>query len=135
MALDFTQNLRKHFELFRVLIRVMSVPDFICFKRRKSLSEILALMLLILSASALARAHPPSADVVKMFPLDLRGFHTDPLSMRPLVTLAKEGLLQADYFASDINQSSASPFLGGGAEYLTENNNSVVGEMFRLRYD
>jgi len=122
-------------ELFRVLIKVMGVPDFIYFKRRKSLSKILALMLLILSASALAQAHPPSADVVKMFPLDLRGFHTDPLSMRPLVTLAKEGLLQADYFASDANQTNASPLLGAAAEYLTENGNRLLVEIVRLRSD
>ena len=112
----------------------MGVPDFICLKRRKSLSRILVLMLLILSASALARAHPPSAEVVKMFPLDLRGFHTDPLSMRPLVTLAKEGLLQADYFASDANQTN-SPFLGAEAKYLTENGSRLLVEIVRLRSD
>jgi hypothetical protein len=69
-----------------------------------------------------------------MFPSDLGGFH-QLLSMRPLVTLSKQGILQPEYFAPKTDQNDSSPFLGAEAEYLSAGGEKLLVEMVRLRDD
>lgn len=90
--------------------------------------------LLILSGATKARSEPPSAEVIAMFPSDLGGFHQLP-SMRPLIELAKEGILRPDYFAPNADPKSASPFLGAEAEYLSANGDKLLVEIVRLQGD
>jgi hypothetical protein len=98
------------------------------------LGKVLALTSLILSVSLIALAHPPSPKVVEMFPLDLGGFH-QLLSMRPPLTLAKQGILQPDYFSTNADPNHASPFLGAEAEYLSANGDKLLVEILRAQSD
>ena len=91
-------------------------------------------ILLALSSPMTTRAEPPSPKVVAMFPLDLGGFHQLP-TMRALVTLSKEGILQTDYFASSSDPNNALPFLGAEAEYLSADGDKFLVEIVRLRDD
>ncbi len=90
--------------------------------------------LLILSGAITARSEPPSAKVVAMFPSDLEGFH-QLTSIRPLVELAKQGILRPEYFAPNADPNSASPFLGAEAEYLSANGDKLLVEIVRLQGD
>jgi hypothetical protein len=90
--------------------------------------------LLILSGATKTLSEPYSAEVVAMFPPDLGGFH-QLLSMRPLVTLAKQGILQPEYFAPNTEQNNSSPFLGAEAEYSSADGERLLVEIVRLRDD
>ena len=103
-------------------------------KPTKTLYGFLLAILLVLSSPVVTRAEPPSPNVVAMFPSDLGGFH-QLLSMRPLVTLAKQGILQPEYFAPKTDQNSSSPFLGAEAEYLSADGDKFLVEIVRLRDD
>jgi hypothetical protein len=82
----------------------------------------------------MSRSVPYSAEVVAMFPSNLGGFH-QLLSMRPLATLAKEGILQPEYFAASSEADRASPFLGAESEYLGANGDKLLVEIVRARSD
>jgi len=113
----------------------MGVPHFMDFKRTVHVGRFLAATVMLLSALSSVRAHPPSAELTRMFPPELGGFLNKPLSMRPLVTLAKQVNLQPDYFAPNAGQDRPSPFLGGEAEYLSANGDKLLVEIVRLQSD
>ncbi|HSP61723.1 MAG TPA: DUF6599 family protein [Pyrinomonadaceae bacterium] len=69
-----------------------------------------------------------------MFPLDLGGFH-QLLSMRPSLTLAKQGILQPDYFSTNADPNHASPFLGAEADYLSADGDKFLVEIVRAQSD
>src|SRR5260370_19048781 len=90
--------------------------------------------LLILSGATMTRSLPYSAEVVAMFPSNLGGFH-QLLAIRPLVTFAKEGLLQPEYFRASSDANHASPFLGAESEYLGANGEKLQVEILRAQND
>jgi hypothetical protein len=116
-----------------VLSKDMRLPYLTNLAPSKSLYGFLLAILLVLSGPTATRAEPPSPKVVAMFPSDLGGFH-QLLSMRPLVTLAKQGILQPEYFAPNTDQNTL-PFLGAEAEYLSADGDKFLVEMVRLRDD
>src|SRR5260370_18184705 len=101
--------------------------------RTTGLLKSLVLTFLVLSAPV-ALAHPPSSKVVEMFPLDLGSFHQLE-SMRPLVTLAKQDLLEPEYFSASSDANHASPFLGAEAEYLSADGDKLLVEIVRSQTD
>jgi hypothetical protein len=103
-------------------------------KPTKTLYGLSLAILLVLSGPTATRAEPPSPKVVAMFPLDLGGFHQLP-TMRALVTLSREGVLQPEYFAPNTDQENSSPFLGAEAEYLSADGDKFLVEIVRLRDD
>ncbi len=82
----------------------------------------------------MSRSVPYAAEVVAMFPSNLGGFH-QLLSMRPLVALAKEGILQPEYFPTSSEANHASPFLGAESEYLGANGDKLLVEIVRAQSD
>ncbi len=100
----------------------------------KSLCGFLLAALLIFSGANITRSEPYSAKVVAMFPSDLGGFH-QLLSMRPLVSLAKQGILQPEYFAPNADLDNSSPFLGAEAEYSSADGEKLLVEIVRVRGD
>jgi hypothetical protein len=102
--------------------------------RTAGLLKSLALTFLILSASVASLAHPPSSKVVEMFPLNLGSFHQLE-SMRPLVTLAKQGILEPEYFSASSDADHASPFLGAEIEYLSADGDKLLVEIVRSPSD
>jgi hypothetical protein len=103
-------------------------------KPTKTLYRFSLATLLILLGATMTRSVPYSAEVVAMFPSDLGGFH-QLLSMRPLVTLAKEGILQPEYFPASSEANHASPFLGAESEYLGANGDKLQVEILRAQND
>ena len=82
----------------------------------------------------MSRSLPYSEEVVAMFPSNLGGFH-QLLSIRPLVTLAKEGILQPEYFPANPEANRASPFLGAESEYVGANGDKFLVEIVRAQSD
>ncbi len=104
-------------------------------KPTKTLYGFSLAVLLILSGATMTRSEPPSPKVVAMFPSDLGDFHQLPSSIRPLVTLAKEGILQPEYLAPNTDQNNSSPLLGAEAEYLSAAGDKLLVEIVRLQGD
>jgi hypothetical protein len=103
-------------------------------KPTKPLYQFSLATLLILWGATMSRSVPYSAEVVAMFPSNLGGFH-QLLSMRPLVTLAKEGILQPEYFPVSSDANHASPFLGAESEYTGANGDKLLVEIVRAQSD
>lgn len=101
--------------------------------RTTGLRKSLAQAFLVLSASVASLAHPPSSKVVEMFPLDLGTFHQLE-SMRPLVTLAKQGILEPEYFSVS-SDAKLSPFVGAETEYLSADGDKLLVEIVRSQSD
>jgi hypothetical protein len=80
----------------------------------------------------MTHSEAPSAKAVAMFPADLGSFHQLP-SLSPLVSLAKQGLLQPDYLAP--NADPGSPLLGAEAEYSSAEGDKFLVEIVRLQDD
>jgi hypothetical protein len=112
----------------------MSLSYFRDLSWTLSFGRVLALASLILAPSLASLAHPPSPKVVEMFPLDMGGFH-QLLSMRPSLTLAKQGILQPDYFPTNMDPNHASPFLGAEADYLSAVGDKLQVEILRAQND
>ena len=85
----------------------------------------LILVTLLLVKAAPALAEPPSPKLREMLPNEIGDFH-QLLTMRPLVTLSKEGVLEPAVFRVAPNQSE-SPFIGAEVDYL-----SSAGERLRV---
>src|SRR5712664_3814781 len=111
----------------------MSLPVIMRMRLGRALTFALAGVLFVLP-TIIARAHPPSPKVSEMFPLELGGYHQLP-SMRPLVTLSKEGPLDPNYFAPTSGAIDASPFLGGETEYLSARGDKFLVEIVRVPND
>jgi hypothetical protein len=65
-----------------------------------------------------------------MLPNDVGGFH-QLFSMRPLVTLAKEGILSRSSFRLETNQNK-SPFIGAEVEYVSPDGEKLTVELIRV---
>ena len=55
--------------------------------------------------------------------------------MRPSLTLAKQGILQPDYFSTNVDPNHASPFLGAEADYLSADGDKLQVEILRAQND
>jgi len=77
-------------------------------------------------------AEGPSVTLNEMLPTDMGRFR-QVLSMRPLVRLAKEGLLSPDTFRTRPD-SSSSPYVGGETEYLSSEGKFTV-ELLKFNED
>ena len=112
----------------------MGLSYFTSFSRTKSVRGFLLAAFLVLSGSSTTHAEPPSPEVIKMFPLDLGGFHQLP-SMRPLVSLASQGLLRPEYFDISRSGDKTSPLLGAETEYLSGEGEKLLVEIVKLKSD
>lgn len=113
----------------------MRLAYIINFARTMYICRFLTVTVTIFLALMSLGAHPPSSEVIKMFPSALGTFHNEPLSMRPLVTLAKQGILQSEYLAPNADPNNASPFLGAEAEYVSADGGKFLVEIVRLQGD
>lgn len=93
------------------------------------------LVMMLASFAGIVRAHPPSPEVLKLFPQELGSFRNEQLSVRPLVSLARQGIPQPDYFAPNINPASSSPFIGGEGEYLSASGDKLLVEILQTQSD
>ncbi len=89
------------------------------------------IVVLLLVFAPVAIADPPSAEISKLLPAKLGEFH-QLLSFRPLVTLAKEGLLTPSAFRPDATQEEPA-FVGGEVDYLSSGGEKLTIEVLRLR--
>jgi len=86
---------------------------------------------LLLVFAPVVIAEPPSPELFKLLPNDIGEFH-QLLSMRPLLTLAKEGLLTPATFRVASDQEK-SPFIGAEVDYLSSEGEKLTIEILRLR--
>ena len=78
-----------------------------------------------------ALAESPSAELSKMLPNKIGEFH-QLLSMRPLVILGREGLINPSTFRV-MGDQSKSPFIGGEVDYVSSGGEKLTIEILRLR--
>jgi hypothetical protein len=91
---------------------------------------LIALIAITLTASVLADA--PTAEVSKMFPVDLGGFRqTHPIE--PITRLAKDGL-QSEFFPT-ATETRAPTFVGGETEYVSSSGHEFLVELVRFQID
>jgi len=112
----------------------MSLSYFTNFARTKYVIRFLTLTVMGLLAVTSLGALPPSPEVIKMFPLDLGGFHQVE-SVRPLLTLAKDGVIQPEYLAPITDPGNPSPILAAEAEYLSAKGDKLLVEIVRAQND
>ncbi len=117
----------------RVLSKGMSLSYLQVFARTMYVSRFQTVAVMILSALAQVSAHPPSPEVIKMFPSDLGGFHKLE-SMKPLEILARQGVLQPEYLAPNANPNQPST-MGAQAEYLSADGDKLLVEILRAPND
>src|SRR5947207_998825 len=96
---------------------------------RISLPKIFSIFLLLVTVSLVAGAES-SPELHKMLPNDVGGFH-QLLSMRPLVTLANEGILSLSSFRLAPNENK-SPFIGAEVEYLAPDGEKLTVELIKV---
>ena len=89
-------------------------------------------LLLIAMALGVA-AEPPSAKLNEMLPNELGKFHRLPL-MRPLLDLAREGMLTPDTFRARTDPAT-SPYIGAETEYLSAEGEKLTIEILRFTGD
>jgi len=78
-------------------------------------------------------AEPPSPKLNEMLPNDLGKFHRLP-SMRPLLSLAREGILNPDSFRARTDPAM-SPYIGAEVEYLSAEGERLTIEILRFTGD
>jgi hypothetical protein len=105
------------------------MSNFEALALRISLPKIFSIFLLF-TVALVAVAEPPTPELYKMLPRDVGGFH-QLLSMRPLVTLAREGILSPSFFRLEPNQNR-SPFIGAEVEYLSPAGEKLTVEIIRV---
>ena len=116
----------------RVLSKAMSLFSFRVSRRRGA--YFCALSTLLISLAAVTRADPPSAELLKILPVDVGSFHrTD--SFKPLTNLAKDGVLRADYFPASSDPKAAPVFIGGEVEYASKSGDKILIEVVRFQTD
>ncbi|MDQ6653280.1 MAG: hypothetical protein M3Y84_11100 [Acidobacteriota bacterium] len=89
------------------------------------------IVLLLMACAPVATAEPPSAQLSKMLPNKIGEFHQVP-SMRPLVMLGKEGLINPSTFRV-MADPGKSPFVGGEVDYVSAGGEKLTIEILRLR--
>ena len=83
-----------------------------------------------MSCPPIALAEPPSAELSKMLPNKIGEFQ-QLLSMRPLVILGREGLIDPSTFRVMSDQAK-SPFIGGEVDYVSSGGEKLTIEILRL---
>ena len=78
-----------------------------------------------------ALAEPPSSELSKMLPNKIGEFH-QLLSMRPLVILGREGLINPSTFRI-MSDPGKSPFIGAEVDYVSSGGEKLTIEILRLR--
>jgi hypothetical protein len=86
---------------------------------------------LLLAFAPVVRAEPLSYEVFKLLPDKIGEFHQLP-SMRPLLTLAKEGILTPSAFRVPTNKGDAA-FIGGEVDYLSSGGEKLSIEILKLQ--
>ncbi len=115
-----------------VLSRGMILSYFTIFSRSKHAIRFLALTVMGLLVVTSLRANPPSPEVIKMFPMDLGGFHQLE-SVRPLLTLARDGVIQPE--SPNTDPAKPAPIVGAEAEYLSAAGDKLLVEIVRAQND
>jgi hypothetical protein len=77
-----------------------------------------------------AFGHPPSGKLTEMLPTDLGRFHQLP-SMRPLISLAREGVLKPEIFRVQPEPGDL-PYLGGEVDYLSPDGEKLTVEILKF---
>lgn len=98
--------------------------------RFSSITRLICSSALLLTVARLTFGHPPSSKLTEMLPTDLGHFH-QLLSMRPLLGLAREGLLKPETFRAT-GEPGASPFLGGEVDYLSPDGEKLTVEILKF---
>ncbi len=78
-------------------------------------------------------AEPPAAKLAEMLPNELGKFRQLP-SMRPLITLAKEGILNPEIFRARTDPAT-SPYIGAETEYLSAAGEKLTIEIIKFTGD
>jgi hypothetical protein len=89
--------------------------------------------LLLITMALGVVAEPPSAKLNEMLPNELGKFHRLPL-MRPLLDLAREGMLNPDTFRARADPAT-SPYIGAETEYLSAEGEKLTIEILRFNGD
>ncbi|MGI9065564.1 MAG: DUF6599 family protein [Pyrinomonadaceae bacterium] len=89
------------------------------------------IVLLLMYCAPVALAEPPSAELSKMLPNKIGEFN-QLRSMRPLVILGREGLIDISSFRVMSDQGK-SPFIGGEVDYVSSGGEKLTIEILRLR--
>ena len=98
-----------------------------------SITRIFFTGLLLITIALSVVAEPPSAKLSEMLPKDLGTFHQLP-SMRPLLNLAREGILNPDTFRARTDPAT-SPYIGAETEYLSAEGEKLTIEILRFSGD
>jgi hypothetical protein len=87
----------------------------------------------ILFSLTIVRADPSSVATARIFPPDIGSFHLAP-PLKPLTMLARDGLLNPEYFPAPPDTKSQS-FIGGEAEYASPNGDKLLVELVQFQTD
>jgi len=98
--------------------------------RVSSTTRLIFIATLLLTVTVAAFAEPPSTKLIEVLPSDLGSFH-QLLSMRPLVTLSREGILKPEAFRTK-TETGGLPFVGGEADYLSREGNKLTVEILKF---
>ena len=101
--------------------------------RISSLARLISVGVLLIGLAICAAAEPPSPKLNEMLPNELGPFHQLP-SIRPLLSLARGGVLKPEVFSAGID-SGKSPFLGAATEYLSPEGERLSVEILRFNQD
>jgi hypothetical protein len=93
-----------------------------------------ALTILLLLLNTVARADPPAAELTKILSPDFGSFHRG-ASIRPLTTLAQDGILRPEYFPANPDPKAPPIFIGGEAEYVLKTGDKFLIEVVRFQTD
>ena len=98
-----------------------------------SIKRLFSIGLFVATLAFAVVAEPPSRKLYEMLPKDIGGFHRLS-SLRPLVDLAKEAMLDPSLFKTEANQERI-PFMGAETEYLSSQGNRLTVEILRFHRD
>lgn len=98
-----------------------------------SLTRTFLLIFLLVAVPPFVLAEPRLAELSKMLPNEIGGFH-QLAPLRPLSTLASEGLLSPSTFRPESDRAKP-PFLGAEVEYLSPDGKRFTVEIIRVQGD
>lgn len=82
----------------------------------------------------IVRADPPSAELTKILPVDFGSFHRA-ASIQTVTTLVKDDILRPEYFPAGPDPKAPPVFIGGEAEYASQNGDKFLIEVVRFQTD
>lgn len=98
--------------------------------RVSSTTRLIVIAILLLTVAFATFGEPPSVKLSEMLPSDLGSFHQLP-SMRPLITLSREGALKPETFRAK-TETDRLPFVGGEADYLSRQGEKLTVEILKF---